>query len=51
VLDPLGHRRPPIHDDEIIDRAVAVQPDPRRHAGLTVVKPVVPPGDEPPVKR
>ena len=63
LLDPPGHIRLPITDDEIIDRAVAIQTmsgrtvrlvtydtgmaTRARHAGLTVVKLTIEPGPEP----
>ena len=63
LFDPPGHVRLPINDDEIIDRALAVQPlaarpvtlltydtgqsTRARAAGLPVIKPARPIGDEP----
>jgi hypothetical protein len=63
VLDPVGHVRLPIDDDEIVDRAAAIQTLAGRkvyfvtydngaamranHAGLKVLKLSTPVGDEP----
>lgn len=63
LFDPPGHARPPINDDEIIDRALAAQAlagtaltlltfdtsqaARARNAGLQVSKLTVPAGEEP----